>query len=77
MRLPNNQWEYYVNMIREVDDFIGDLITAVDRRGEDTIIVFFGDHLPTMGLTDADMKSGDIFQDQLHHLEQHGFAKRC
>lgn len=58
----NNQWEYYVNMIHEVDDFIGDLITAADRRGEDTIIVFFGDHLPTMGLTDEDMKSGDIFK---------------
>lgn len=58
----NNQWEYYVNMIHEVDDFIGDLITAVDRRGEDTIIVFFGDHLPTMGLTNEDMKSGDIFK---------------
>ena len=58
----NNQWEYYVNMIHEVDDFIGDLIHAVDQRGEDTIVVFFGDHLPTMGLTDEDMKSGDIFK---------------
>ena len=58
----NNQWEYYVNMIHEVDDFIGDLITAVDRRGEDTIVVMFGDHLPTMGLSDSDMKSGDIFK---------------
>lgn len=58
----NNQWEYYVNMIHEVDDFIGDLIAAVDARGEDTIIVFFGDHLPTMGLTNEDMASGDIFK---------------
>ncbi len=58
----NNQWEYYVNMLHEVDDFIGDLIAAADKRGEDTIIVFFGDHLPTLGLSDADMKSGDIFK---------------
>lgn len=58
----NNQWEYYVNMLHEVDDFIGDLIDAVDKRGEDTMIVFFGDHLPTLGLTDEDMKSGDIFK---------------
>ena len=49
-------------MIHEVDDFIGDLISAVDRRGEDTIVVMFGDHLPTMGLSDSDMKSGDIFK---------------
>ena len=35
---------------------------AANRRGEDTIIVMFGDHLPTMGLADEDMKSGDIFK---------------
>lgn len=58
----NNQWEYYVNMIHEVDDFIGDLITALNERDEDTIVVLFGDHLPTMGLTDADMKTDSIFQ---------------
>ncbi len=58
----HNQWEYYVNMLHEVDDFIGDLVTAADRRGEDTIIVLFGDHLPTMGLSDSDMATNDIFQ---------------
>ncbi len=56
------EWQYYVNMIHEVDDFIGDLIESVDRRGEDSIIVFFGDHLPTMGLSDSDMAAGDIFK---------------
>lgn len=49
-------------MIHEVDDFIGDLISSLNRRGEDTIVVMFGDHLPTMGLTNEDMKSGDIFK---------------
>lgn len=71
----NNQWEYYVNMIHEVDDFIGDLITAVDKRGEDTIIVFFGDHLPTMGLADEDMASGDIFQTKYITWNNMGLAK--
>ena len=59
-----------------MDDFIGDLITAVDRRGEDTIIVFFGDHLPTMGLTDADMKSGDIFKTKYITWNNMGLAKK-
>lgn len=71
----NNQWEYYVNMLHEVDDFIGDLITAVNNRGEDTIIVFFGDHLPTMGLTNADMKSGDIFKTKYITWNNMGLAK--
>lgn len=72
----NNQWEYYVNMIHEVDDFIGDLIDAVDKRNEDTIIVFFGDHLPTMGLTNEDMKSGDIFKTKYITWNNMGLAKQ-
>ena len=71
----NNQWEYYVNMLHEVDDFIGDLVSAVDRRGEDTIIVFFGDHLPTLGLTDEDMKSGSIFKTKYITWNNMGLAK--
>ena len=71
----NNQWEYYVNMIHEVDDFIGDLVDAADRRGEDTIIVMFGDHLPTMGLTNEDMKSGDIFKTKYITWNNMGLSK--
>ena len=71
----NNQWEYYVNMLHEVDDFIGDLVSAVDRRGEDAIIVFFGDHLPTLGLTDEDMKSGSIFKTKYITWNNMGLAK--
>ncbi len=72
----NNQWEYYVNMMHEVDGFIGDLISAVDSRGEDTIIVFFGDHLPTLGLADSDMKSGDIFKTKYITWNNMGLAKK-
>lgn len=71
----NNQWEYYVNMIHNVDDFIKQLITAADRRGEDTMIVLFGDHLPTMGLEDSDMKSGDIYKTKYVTWNNFGLAK--
>lgn len=71
----NNQWEYYVNMIHNTDNFIRDLINAVDKRGEDTIIVMFGDHLPTMGLEDSDMKSGDIFKTKYATWNNFGLAK--
>ena len=71
----NNQWEYYVNMIHNTDNFIADLIDAVKRRGEDTIIVMFGDHLPTMGLEDSDMKSGDIFKTKYATWNNFGLAK--
>lgn len=57
-----NQWTYYINQLNEVDTFMKDLISAVKKRNEDTVIVFFGDHLPTMGLTDDDMVSRDIYK---------------
>ena len=62
-------------MIHEVDDFIGDLISSLNRRGEDTIVVMFGDHLPTMGLTNEDMKSGDIFKTKYITWNNMGLAK--
>lgn len=57
-------WEYYVNMIHETDKFIGDLIEMLSERDEPTIVVMFGDHLPTMGLEESDMKTGTLFKTQ-------------
>lgn len=58
----NYQYEYYINQLHEVDKFIGNLIDMLSQRDEKTIVVFFGDHLPTMGLTEADMAAGSLFQ---------------
>ena len=57
-----SQWEYYTNQIHEMDRFVKDLIEYVDDRGEPSIILFYGDHLPTMGLTDDDLKKGTTYQ---------------
>lgn len=72
----NNQWEYYVNEIHEVDKFIGNLITMLDQRDEDTILVLFGDHLPTMGLEEENMASGDIFKTKYATWNNFGMAKQ-
>ncbi len=60
-KAKDNQWEYYVNMIHEMDQFVEDLITAVDSTGEDSVIVFYGDHLPTMDLTESDVTNRYLF----------------
>ena len=57
----NNAWEYYVNMLHEVDIFIKDFTTMLDERGEDTVVVFFGDHLPSMNLERGDMRENSLF----------------
>ena len=58
----NSQWEYYTNQIHEMDRFVKDLIEYIDDRGEPSVILFYGDHLPTMGLADVDLKKGTTYQ---------------
>ena len=56
-----NAWEYYVNMVHEMDKFAGDLVKQLEERGEPTVLVFYGDHLPTMGLEAKDLKSRYLY----------------
>lgn len=56
-----NAWEYYVNEVHEMDKFVGNLVKAIEERGEPTVIVFYGDHLPTMGLQAKDLKSRYLY----------------
>ena len=56
-----NAWEYYVNLVYEMDQFAGDLIEAVEERDEPTVVVFYGDHLPTMNLEAKDLKSRYLY----------------
>ncbi len=57
-----NQWTYYMHQVNKTDQFIQELCTSLNALEEDTIVVFWGDHLPTMGLEDSDMVSGDIYK---------------
>ena len=72
----NNQWEYYVNMIHEMDQFVEDLITAVDSTGEDSVIVFYGDHLPTMDLTEEDVTNRYLFDTSYVIWDNMGLEKK-
>jgi hypothetical protein len=71
----NNQWTYYVNQLAECDRFISSLIEELSNRDEDTIVVMFGDHLPTLGLTDEDMRSGDIYKTKYITWNNMGLGK--
>lgn len=71
----NNQWGYYVHQLAETDKFISSLIEKLSERDEDTIVVMFGDHLPTLGLTNEDMRSGDIYKTKYITWNNMGLAK--
>lgn len=72
----NYQWEYYINELHEVDAFIGKLIAELKARDEDTMLVLYGDHLPTMGLENEDMNNGDIFQTTYTSWNNFGMKKQ-
>ena len=56
-----NAWEYYVNHLYETDRFIADLISELEKRGEPTVLIMYGDHLPTMGLEAEDLESRYLY----------------
>lgn len=57
-----NQFIYYVNQVHEMDAFIGELTEKMADREEPTVVVFYGDHMPTLPLTDEDITNGDLYE---------------
>ncbi|MCH5268001.1 MAG: LTA synthase family protein [Lachnospiraceae bacterium] len=57
-------YQYYVNQLYEVDQVIGALIQELNRRQEKTVLVLYGDHLPSMELGEDDLSNGDLYQTQ-------------
>lgn len=45
-----NSLEYFINQVYEMDQFVGDLIEAVNNLDEPTVIAFYGDHFPAVGI---------------------------
>lgn len=50
-----NSLEYFINQVYEMDQFVGDLIEAVNNLNELTIIAFYGDHFPAVGIEAKDV----------------------
>lgn len=54
--------EYYVKQLREMDQFVGDLIHELEQFDEDVVLIMYGDHIPGLGLSDELLTYGDIYQ---------------
>ena len=57
-----SSYEYYANQIHEMDMFLGSLIDSMSARDEDTIIVIYGDHFPSIGFEDDDLEGRNTYQ---------------
>lgn len=55
-----NQLYYYANQLKETDEYIGETIKMVNEMKEDTIVVFFSDHMPALNV----FKNDDFYLDK-------------
>lgn len=67
-----NGLSYYVNQLYETDLFIDELVRAIDAFDEKTILVLYGDHLPSLSIEDSDLKSGSIYKTPYLILSNYG-----
>ena len=71
-----NMWNYYTNRIHEVDSFLREYVAMLSQRDEDTLLICFGDHLPTMGLYDHEVATGDLYQTKYITWNNFGMEKK-
>ncbi len=57
-----NAIEYYANEINEMDEFVKELVAALNELGEDTVLVMYGDHLPGLGFSNEELTNGSQYQ---------------
>ncbi|MGI6205484.1 MAG: LTA synthase family protein [Anaerovoracaceae bacterium] len=55
-------FEYYVNQIHQMDEFLGQLTDSLSQSSEPTVLVVYGDHLPKFNITNDDVVNGNIYQ---------------
>ncbi|MBQ9608937.1 MAG: sulfatase-like hydrolase/transferase [Lachnospiraceae bacterium] len=55
-------FHYYINQIYEMDEMMGELKAALDKRGEDYVLILYGDHLPSLNISQHQLKDSTLFQ---------------
>lgn len=70
-----NQFTYYVNQTREMDDFIKELTEKLSDYPEEVMVVAYGDHLPGMNLESKDLKNGSKYETPYFIWDNFGYNK--
>ena len=69
------QYNYYVNEIAQVDKMLGNLIKRLENRNEKTVLVLYGDHLPSLDIKADELKNSDLYQTQYVIWDNFGLKK--
>ena len=54
-------FQNYVNVVDDVDAFLGKLTAALNDFDEPVLLIIYGDHLPGLGLTPEILETGDLY----------------
>jgi hypothetical protein len=65
-----------LEVIYETYKFIAELIAKLEEREEPTVLILYGDHLPTMGLQAKDLKSRYLFNTNYVMWDNMGLKKQ-
>ncbi|MDO5155202.1 MAG: LTA synthase family protein [Eubacteriales bacterium] len=55
-------WEYYVNMCKECDNTIRNLVRKLEELDEPTVLFMYGDHLPSLDLHEEDLNGISLYE---------------
>ena len=69
-------YEYYVNEINEVDQMVGKLVYALGKREKPTVLVLYGDHLPSLELSNEDLEDGSLYETQYIIWNNYGLKEK-
>lgn len=57
-----NKLTHYTNQVYSMDQMVGDLTEQLSEFDEKTVVVFFGDHLPSIDFERREMKNKSIYE---------------
>ena len=70
------KYEYYLNECHEMDTFIGDLIEEIEKSGEPTVMIIYGDHIPALDVKEENYKQKDLYTTRYVIWDNIGLPKK-
>jgi phosphoglycerol transferase MdoB-like AlkP superfamily enzyme len=59
-----NKYEYYVNQVHEMDQFVKKLTQKLSKLDEPVVLVMYGDHIPALDVSESNYDAKNLYQTQ-------------
>ncbi len=68
-------FDYFINQLHRMDEFIGEMVHELEASDEPTVLVVYGDHLPKFQIEADDMDNGNIYETEYVIWDNFGMAQ--